>query len=289
MGAPGSSESSKTFIFGINYPSFSCGRIAQHINLKDSIRKNDVGRLYEYGIVAIQKDSSGEDTQSQMTIASYRIPFLVEVRGTVTNKNNIGVKNVRVEICHINSETGLNDANPNYCPLTDFKTDSRGEFSGEIRVADRNWANLVEYFRVTASLTETFLDGTTVVHIFSPEKQTIKLDHSIGKATVYFIDLTQVSVFGLVLFDPYMIDNNICPFQGVPVSMMDVSTGTQYTTVSASDGSFNFSLTQGAEAYVTIMPYQGHTWRMVNSTEEIGGRRRLFSPHHELRGTFTVD
>lgn len=51
VGAPGSSESSKTFIVGINYPSFSCGRISQQINLKDSIRKNDVGLLYEYGMV----------------------------------------------------------------------------------------------------------------------------------------------------------------------------------------------------------------------------------------------
>ena len=197
IGAQGSEQSSKSFVVGINYPSFSCGRLSEHISFLDTKRKNAVGQLFEYGVVAIESDSYiSPSTQTAMTIFPYRIPFYIRITGLVVDRDGVGVPHVGVNFCHIDSNTGKPDTDPDYCPVATFYTDKRGEISGELRVSDINWANLIESFDVTASFTEVFVDGTTVVHYFNPPTQRVRLDHTIGRGSVKFVDLTSISVFG---------------------------------------------------------------------------------------------
>lgn len=265
---------------GVNYPSFSCGRLSEHISFLDTKRKNSIGQLFEYGVVAIESDSlKSKFTQTAMTIFPYRIPFYIRISGQVTDRSGVGVPNVAVKFCHIDSNTAKRDTNIDFCPVATFYTDNRGEISGELRVSDINWVNMVEYFEASAELTET-INGKQVQHDFSPDIQKVRFDHFIGRGEVKFVDLSASSIVGLVLFDPYNTGGNICPFSGVPVTLTDVDTGDTETFLSESDGSFSFSLTKGAEAYISINPYQGHTWRFINDTTSFrSNRRRLFAPH----------
>lgn len=91
----GSLESTKALAVGINYPSLGCGRVSQHISFVDKLSKNKVGVVREYSIRAVQ-DINGTISATGYTTMPYRIPFLVEVSGTVTTEAGSGVENVHV-------------------------------------------------------------------------------------------------------------------------------------------------------------------------------------------------
>lgn len=137
----------------------------------------------------------------------------------------------------------MNDADTNYCPLQTFVTNKLGQFTGEIRVSDTKWNNRIEYFNVSSNFSETMGDGTVIDHVFSPAYQVISLSHSLV-SVVTITDNTSVSIFGSVVYDPNFVDQNNCPFAGVPVKMM-TSKGLDTSVTSAPDGSFTFSVTRG--------------------------------------------
>jgi len=259
-------------VVGINYPSTGCGRISKHISFTDKESSKLVGQTREYAIRAIQttnKSISDGDVTS-VTVMPYRIPFYVQVSGTVKTVSGTGVDNVRVYFCHIDPATGRNDVNLAFCPLQVFTTDKRGQFEGEIRVSDPSWTNLFEYFNITAEKIEVMPNGATVYHEFIPPTQVLSFSHSIGKASVSFVDNTSVTISGYVRFDPLNVGGNDCPLAGVPVNMLK-STGEVMTVISATDGFYQFSASQGEEVHVYISEFQGHMWnsKLVATTSNI--------------------
>ena len=80
----GSSDSQKTFSVGVPYASTGCGRVSHHISFADSVNKNAVGQLLEYGVRAIQTytnmDSKNKTVMTNQVTAmskrQYRIPYL---------------------------------------------------------------------------------------------------------------------------------------------------------------------------------------------------------------------
>ena len=168
----GSSEYSKTFVVGVNYPSSGCGRTAKHISFADKQSMKLVGQLFEYGIRAVQQPNKTLGlVNTELSTAAYRIPFYVEVTGSVSTKAGTGVSGVSVNFCHVDPVTAVNEVNADYCPLQTFITDNRGQLNGFIRVSNVNWTNSVEYFNVTASYSETMRDGTVIEHTFTPASQ----------------------------------------------------------------------------------------------------------------------
>ena len=272
MGDLSSSSALKNFVVGINYPSSGCGRTSQHISFADRRHMNNLGQMFEYGVRAVQ-NIRGRNNVTFMTTAPYRIPFLTTVGGTVTTGSNVGVPGVKVSFCHIDPVTAVNDVDADYCPLQTFVTDKRGQFSGDLRVSNVKWVNQMEYFNVTASLVETMSDGTVISHDFSPASLIVTNQH-LGSSSISITDTTTVTVFGKVIFDPNIVDQNICPFAGVPIVMMEDS-GTNQTVTSALDGSFKFSLTRGEAAFVYIPSFNGYTWNSLVTTINTAKHRRL--------------
>jgi len=130
VGDLGSDISEKKFVVGINYPSTGCGRVSKHISFTDKESSKLVGQTREYAIRAIQttKSSPVESDVTSVTVMPYRIPFYVQVSGTVKTGSGTGVENVKVSFCHIDPVTGLNDIRTAFCPLQVFTTDKRGQF-----------------------------------------------------------------------------------------------------------------------------------------------------------------
>jgi hypothetical protein len=219
-----------------------------------------------------------------MTVMPYRIPFYVKVSGQVKTKSSVGVQNVVVSYCHIDPNTGVDDVDLSFCPYAQFITDVRGYYSGEIRVSNVNWKYTVEDFNITAALTETLIDGSTIVHTFDPPYSVVSLDHDTGRHDVSITDNTTVSIFGTVKWDPGIINNFDCPFESVPVFLVD-ATGATTKYETDAYGKFTFSITQGTQAYIYIPEYGGHSWRSnistVSSTADVSGttRRRLSQSH----------
>jgi hypothetical protein len=262
VGDLGSTAASKELAVGIPFPSVGCGRSAQHISFTDTQNRNEVGQVKEYGIHAIQM-KNGKQHLSNMTLAPYRIPFFVAVDGVVETLTSNGVEGVRIDFCHIDATTGLEDTNPDFCPLITLYSDKRGHFEGEIRVSDPSWTNLVEYFNVTATLTEEIVleDGTsmTVVHDFTPASSTVAMQHKSARSSLRIVDNTAVTLRGSVMIDPNSVGGHNCSFQGVTVELVD-SKGIVDSTISAEDGSFTFSLSRGEAVTVRIPEFRGHTW-----------------------------
>ena len=101
MGDAGSADYTKTFVVGIPFPSSGCGRIANFIYFSDKQSGSMVGQVREYGIRAVVKTSAAGTALavSNMTTMPYRIPFLVQVGGTVTTVSGSGMANVSVCVC----------------------------------------------------------------------------------------------------------------------------------------------------------------------------------------------
>ena len=253
MGNVDTAITSKTFVVGIPYASVGCGHVFSPISFVDKLNEDSVGLVKEYSIRTIQNGSL-----SNVTSFPYRIPFRVLVSGQVVTQSGVGVEDVRVSYCHIDPLTGVNDLNTIYCPLLVLVSDKRGSFSGEVRVSDPDWNNLIEYFNVTAALTETFSDNTTVVHKFSPAALITPLGHRLGTSSISITDNTSVSVTGFVLFDPAKTDGFNCPFSGVTVLLVH-SNGVVDSTVSKSDGSFAFTVTKG-DSVVVYIPETGRNY-----------------------------
>lgn len=247
----------KMLAVGINYPSLGCGRVSQHISFADKLSKNEVGAVREYSIRAVQ-DINGTVVATGYTTMPYRIPFLVKVSGTVKTQAGVGVQNVKVAYCHVDPDTAEMDTDTNYCPLQTFVTNKLGQFTGEIRVSNVKWDNVIEYFNVSVGLNETMGDGTVVEHVFSPPFQIMPLTHMMV-SPVAFTDNTTVAIFGSVVFDPKLVDSNNCPFAGVPVNLV-TSNGDVTSTTSDTDGTFSFSVTRGDKVTVYIPEYNNYTW-----------------------------
>ena len=150
MGDLGSTSESKTFVVGINYMSESCGRVSKPISFSDKISMNMVGQVREYSIRAMQ-ELNDAIVKTDWSTMPYRIPFLVDVSGKVQTQTGTGVGNVTISYCHIDPATGVNSVVAGYCPLITFVTDKFGEYSGEIRVSNKDWVNIAEHINVTAS------------------------------------------------------------------------------------------------------------------------------------------
>ena len=257
VGDYNSSEESKKFVVGINYPSYGCGRISQHISFVDQIHSKSVGQVKEYGIRAIQF-VNGSEVLTNMSVMPYRIPFLADIHGSVQTLSGSGVEGVTVSFCHIDPLTGLENTNVDYCPFQKFRTDKLGLFSGEFRISDPLFNKPIEYFNVTVQKTETLLDGTILEHSFFPPFQKIELQH-LSQRTISFTDNSSITIIGRIIFDPSNTNNNICPFSGVKINMID-GAGTLTTTISGTDGSFNFTVGHGEGATVFIPNFNGHEW-----------------------------
>ena len=233
---------------------------------------NNVGQVFEYGVRAVQS-IRGRNNVTYLTTAAYRIPYLTSFTGTVQTSSGVGVPNVKISFCHIDPVTAVNDQDGNYCPLQTFVTDNRGQFSGDLRVGNVKWVNQIEYFNVTASLVETMMDGTVITHVFNPASNVVSTQH-LGTSSVSIKDETSVTIFGRVIFDPNIVDQNNCPFAGVPVIVMEAS-GKNESVTSALDGSFAFSVTRGAPATVYIPSYNGYSWNSFVTTINTLKHRRL--------------
>jgi len=261
VGDQGSDISEKNLVAGINYPSMGCGKVNKNISFVDKKSIEMVGQTREYAIRAIQttKSSPVESDVTSVTVMPYRIPFYVQVSGTVKTGSGTGVENVKVSFCHIDPATGLNDVREAFCPLQMFMTDKRGRFQGEIRVSDPNWTNLVEYFNVTAEKIDVMPSGEGVSHQFLPPSQILSLSHSIGKVSTSIIDKTSVALTGYVRLDPINVGGNDCPLAGVPVNLLK-SNGEVKTVISAPDGFYQFTIIQGEAVQVYISDFPSNSW-----------------------------
>ena len=275
-GNMGSSDQQKTFAVGINYASTGCGRTSQHISFADKINMNSVGTILEYGIRAIQtytisnESSTGPTMTNQITSMSkrqYRIPFLVNIQGTVKTSSGAGVEGVTVTYCHIDRSTGQADSNPSYCPIMSLTTNLLGEWSGQILVSDISWTSTLENFYVTPFYNQSLSNNRFIVHTFSPASSTIAITH-LGSSQVAITDTTSVSIFGSVQFDPQNMGGGAnpytCAFANVPVVMVQ-GNGQVVNTTSDSNGNFTFSVTQSDTVTVYIPDYNGNTWRSTMS------------------------
>lgn len=252
-----SAVESKTFVVGINYPSFGCGRVSKHISFADKVNAQAIGQIKEYGIRAIQLVNNAEEVTG-MSVTPYRIPFLVQVSGSVLTTSRSGVEGVTVSFCHIDPLTAEEDTDQNYCPFKQFTTDKRGLFSGEFRISNPFFNNSVEYFDVTANKTEILSDGFILEHVFSPVSQKVSFQH-LTQTTITITDNSSITIFGKIIFDPANTNNIVCPFSGVDVNMVDGS-GKLTTSTSAADGGFNFTVSLKETAVVYIPSFQGHEW-----------------------------
>ena len=134
------------------------------------------------------------------------------------------------------------------------------------------WTNLVEYFEVTPSYTETLLDGTVITHSFN-SVGTQALSHVAGSASLTITDNTGTNVYGSTLFANTGSAN--CPLPGVPVELVR-SNGQVMRTNSAADGTFSFSISLGEAVQVRIPPYNGFAWSASYSPiTGTSSRRRL--------------
>jgi hypothetical protein len=98
------------------------------------------------------------------------------------------------------------------------------------------------------------------------------MSHVYGSISISFTDVSSSIIKGIVAFDPDNVNQNVCPFTGVPVMMID-GAGHQTVVTSASDGSYNFTVSQGEEVEIFIPEFQGHTWR--NSLPDFGSKWTL--------------
>ena len=237
--------------------------MTNHISFTDKQAYKYVGQVREYSIRAIQSITGldADNRLTSMSIAPYRIPYLAKLSGMIETKSNAGVGGVTINICHIDPITGKKDTRDNKCPFIQFTSDQRGSFNGDIRVSDILWNNMIEYFNVTAEFTELMSDGTVLEHVFDPPFQILKIGQ-LGTVNIKFIDETEITIFGSVKFDPAIVDSYDCPFAGVPVNLVD-SKGNLRSTYSASDGSFNFSLTHRESATVYIPDFNGYQWQSL--------------------------
>jgi hypothetical protein len=273
---------------GINYASDKCGRTSKHISFADKLSMDMVGVVREYGISVIQTYQGAENTVSSMTKAAYRIPFYADVSGQVTTIYGTGVPNVIISFCHIDPNTGLQSEVAGECPLKKFVTDKRGEFSGTIQVSQPSWVLTLEYFNVTASLIDVMKDGSQFVHEFATSSKVVRLRHR-QMNSVTFQDISAISVFGSVIYDPTIVGGNKCPFSGVPIILVNEN-GKNQTTNSAKNGTFTFSISRGQSATIYIPEYNGYSWNsnivnIVNSartlldvTSSVNSKRELSTP-----------
>lgn len=232
----------------------SCGRISKPISFSDKISMNMVGVVREYSIRAIQ--TIGDQLKkTDWSTMPYRIPFLVQISGKVQTASGTGVGNVLISYCHIDPVTGVNSIMPGYCPLITFTTNKFGEYAGEIRVSNKDWVNTAEHFNVTASL----VDNNGITHTFSPAIQAVTVNHLVD-AIISFTDNTTIAVVGTVTYDPLNVNNNVCPFEKLPLKLVD-DADDKTTMTSDVEGAFSFSNTQGVGFTFTIDPYNGRTWR----------------------------
>jgi len=87
----------KTFVVGINYPSYGCGRVLQRISFADKVTSAAVGPVEECGMRAIQAGDTVEAvTEMSVLVSVYRIPFLVEVSGAVVARSGSAVEGATV-------------------------------------------------------------------------------------------------------------------------------------------------------------------------------------------------
>lgn len=139
VGEQGGDDATKTNIVTIPTGLAGCGRTANPISFTDQISSMSVGQIMEYAITATQSYTSSSGTimaPTEMFKFPYRIPFLVDIDGSVNYKSGGGVEYVRVAFCHLDRTSKLADSDANFCPLITFVTDKFGHFSGEIRVSD---------------------------------------------------------------------------------------------------------------------------------------------------------
>ena len=238
--------------------------MSTHITFTDKTVINSVGKEVEYSVKSLQQGKGFSDYSYSpgSTDTVYRIPFLSTIIGTVHTKSGVGVYNVTITVCHINPITAVNDNyGTAYCPLFyNLTTDARGHFESEIRVSDAAWTRVEEHFNISASYTEYLsLDSSgIIVHEFEPSHQIVSM-RQVYPSKINFIDKTAVSIFGSVRIDPSNTDGKDCVFANVPIHLVH-SNGQVDNTTSATDGSFNFSVSRGETAYVYIPDYQGYTW-----------------------------
>ena len=281
MGDYESPEESKQFVVGIPYASQGCGRTSSHISFVDNLNRNSVGALLEYGVHAVQ--NSGNTTVSTgMTVNAYRIPFFVQVGVTVLNTAGKGVAGVKVSLCHIDPETGVDELDTAFCPVLLVTNDKRGLAMGTIRVSSPLWVNQLEQFNVSASFVEEIITGHTVTHEFLPASQVLTFSHTVGIGSVTIQDVTKIKINGQVIFDPKLLGGVSCPFANVPVKYIDFS-GTYTNVTSAADGTFTFTTGYREYASLYIPEYLGNTWRVSISTwrnyfHQIGSRSPTTAP-----------
>lgn len=234
------------------YPSDGCGRISNHISFSDRLNADLVGVNLVYGVRAVLPSGF-----SSLTSVNYRIPFIGTITGSVKSATGAPVANVQISVCHIDPNTADDDSNLAFCPLTTVKTDQRGIFNADIRVSHPNWNSTIEQFRLTPSLIET-IDENEVVHIFSPSDQIVTLTHR-SITTSNIVDQTSITIRGNVGFLPNLVNNQNCPFSGVPV-YLNTSSGVSNTTTD-DQGNFYFSITRRDHAVIYLEnSWRGHTW-----------------------------
>lgn len=203
-----------------------------------------------YGVRAVR-----DAGVSSLTAVNYRIPFIGTISGSVKTSSGAPVRKVVVSICHIDPLTGADDVVSAFCPLTIAKTDDRGIFVVPIRVSHPKWNQKVEQFRLTPQLIEHDVDGN-ISHVFTPVDQVVTLDHR-SRIAADFTDETSISIRGTVRFDPALVDEVFCPFEGVVVFLTS-SDGIVSNTTTDSEGVFLFSLSRKQGGVISIPNWRGH-------------------------------
>ena len=195
-------------VAGVPYSSRGCGRAFEPIYLVDLDAAQSPGTLFEYGAQAEYNTGgyeNGDDGTSGMTVVQYRVPWLAELDIGVEDDLGDKVAGVALSVCKLDGDYKVAS---DYCPLVAGETDAYGTFIAEIRVADSDWRDFKQHFRVTPSKITEFEDGTYVNHTFDPPFEDVRISH-LTSSGLAFSDETFASVSGVVAFD--LADSNTDP------------------------------------------------------------------------------
>ncbi len=244
-----------------------CGATFEPLNFRDTTTGSQPGIEVGYAIVPL--DSSGDELKYTVGESGFIVTWWGDVHVSVSAQGGGGVQNVTVRLSHLVN----NDLDPEYTNFTEGITDDYGHVTLPVRVQDRAWANLTQFFTLNVYKATTTAKGKVIVHTFQPSSANVSIQH-LNQASPKFTDQTAVIVNGTVShggfdaayfasdcpfrdgFDPFTEGIEcICPVDGATLQITRASGSVENVDI-ASDGSFTHSVMR-SENITLSLSYNG--------------------------------
>jgi hypothetical protein len=230
-----------------------CGATFEPLSFRDTTTGSQPGIEVAYAIVPL--DSSGDELKHDVGKSGFVVTWWGDVHVSVSAQGGGGVQDVTVRLSHLVN----NDLDPEYTNFTEGITDDYGHVTLPVRVQDRAWANISQFFTVDVYKASTTAKGTLLVHTFQPSSSNSSVRH-LHEVNIKFTDQTAVIVNGTVSHggfaaeyfapdcpfrdgrDPFTEGIEcICPVDGATLQITRASGSVENVDI-ASDGSFTHSV-----------------------------------------------